>query len=236
MTTTPTPTSDRHAHPAPADDELVDVRDMFVVHTALLREFRLLANAVADANPDHPRHRTALAGHLELLDDLLHHHHAGEDELLWPKLRERVPSAVATVDAVEDQHHQIEDLLHAARHARLQWTTAPCTASAHALGEALERLHQALGAHLDLEERELLPLAAAALTQAEWDAVGEAAVASMAKPALVLAFGMFSYEGDPAVLRRMLASAPLLPRLLLPRIAPRAYARRASRVYGNRRP
>ena len=58
----------------------------------------------------------------------------------------------------------------------------------------------------------------------------------MPKPALALAFGMFTYEGDPVVLRAMLASAPLVPRTLLPLIAPRLYARRARRIHGTARP
>ena len=58
----------------------------------------------------------------------------------------------------------------------------------------------------------------------------------MPKPVLVLAFGMFAYEGDPDVLRAMLSSAPAVPRFVVPRIAPRVYARRARGVHGTRTP
>ena len=47
---------------------------------------------------------------------------------------------------------------------------------------------------------------------------------------------MFAYEGDPQVLAGMLQAAPALPRLLVPLVAPRIYARRASRVHGTSRP
>jgi hypothetical protein len=100
----------------------------------------------------------------------------------------------------------------------------------------LQTLHDLLAEHLDAEERMLLPLAAAVLTDAEWHAIGEAAVAAMPKSTLPLAFGMFAYEADPEVLRDMLATAPPIPRALLPRIAPRVYARRAIRVHGTARP
>ncbi len=53
---------------------------------------------------------------------------------------------------------------------------------------------------------------------------------------LPLAFGMFAYERDPAVLRDMLRTAPALPRFLLPRIAPRVFTRRAVQVHGTPRP
>jgi hypothetical protein len=49
-------------------------------------------------------------------------------------------------------------------------------------------------------------------------------------------FGMFSYEGDPEVLATMLDSAPAPVRVVVPRIAPRIYARHAARVYGTPRP
>jgi hypothetical protein len=47
--------------------------------------------------------------------------------------------------------------------------------------------------------------------------------------------GMFAYEGDPDVLRAMLSPAPAVPRFLVPRIGPRAYARVAHRLYGTPR-
>ena len=47
---------------------------------------------------------------------------------------------------------------------------------------------------------------------------------------------MFMYDGDPDVIRHMLSSAPPLVRALLPRIAPRAYARYCRRVHGTRNP
>ena len=48
---------------------------------------------------------------------------------------------------------------------------------------------------------------------------------------LPLVFGMLMYEGDPEIVATIFAAAPALPRLLMPRLAPRAYARHARRVY-----
>jgi hypothetical protein len=44
---------------------------------------------------------------------------------------------------------------------------------------------------------------------------------------------MIMKDGDPEVIRGILAKAPLVPRLLLPVVGPRAYARYARRVYGS---
>ncbi|WP_375490050.1 hemerythrin domain-containing protein [uncultured Jatrophihabitans sp.] len=216
---------------------LVDVRDMIVVHTAMLREFRLAPAAVRRTHADDRKQATTVAAHLTFLCDMLHHHHAGEDELLWPKLRERVPaSAVQLLDDAEAQHEDIDAALTRTVRLRDAWAAAPTDSARDELASSLDELHAVLSAHLDLEERALLPLAAAKLTPDEWHAAGEAGAKSMGKPALALAFGMFAYEGDPAVLRDMLKAAPAVPRMLLPRVAPRIYARRARRIHGTARP
>ncbi len=210
---------------------------MIVVHTAMLREFRLAPAAVSRVPAGDLRQAKTVDRHLGFVCDLLHHHHEGEDALLWPKLRGRVtPAARAVMDQVEAQHAAIDASLNRVGAARTAWTAAAGAEARDTLAAQLKDLHALLAEHLDLEEQAVLPLAAGALTDAEWHAVGDAAVAAMPKPALALAFGMFTYEGDPEVLRTMLQSAPAVPRLLLPRIAPRLYARRARQVHGTATP
>ncbi len=224
--------------PAGLDEPpLVDVRDMIVVHGALLREFRLLAAAIAALPTDATRRRKAALDHLDHVCGLLHHHHEGEDALLWPLLRDRVGSAGrSAIDEAEAQHAHIDACLQAVVAGRKSWADDPAAARRDALASDLNTLHAVLADHLEFEERRLLPLAAATFSEPEWHAIGEAAVAATPKPVLPLTFGMFAYEGDPTVLRDMLRSAPLVPRLLLPHLAPRVYARRATRVYGTARP
>jgi hypothetical protein len=73
-------------------------------------------------------------------------------------------------------------------------------------------------------------------TAAEWEQMGQHAMNTFQKRLLPLAFGMLMYEGDPAVMRRTLANVSLPARLLMPIIAPRAFSRRARRVYGTATP
>lgn len=224
----PTPDTDR---------DLVDVRDMIVVHTAMLREFRLAPAAVHRTVDGDRRRAKAVSAHIRWICDMLHHHHEGEDELLWPKLRSRVSaSSVSLIDEVEAQHAALDVALTDVGVAREAWAAEPTDSSRDRFAQSLERLFVLLKDHLELEERSLLPLAAAALTFDEWHGIGEAAVASMPKSDLPLTFGMFAYEGDAAVLRDMLQSAPAIPRMLLPKIAPRIYARRCRRIHGTSRP
>lgn len=222
---------------APAERPLVDTRDMLVVHTALLREFRLAPHAVRRVGAGDRRAARTVDRHLGFVADLLHHHHQGEDTLLWPVLRGRLaPQAVEALDRAQAQHAELDAALGALTGARSAWVVAAAEEEREALAVVLERVHRLLADHLELEESVVLPLAAAHLTEAEWHAVGEAAVASMRKPDLALSFGMFAYEGDPHVLKAMLETAPAVPRVVLPRVAPRLYARRARAVHGTARP
>jgi hemerythrin-like domain-containing protein len=226
--------SDRETAP---ERPLTDVRDMIVVHTALLREFRLAPAAVEKVPPGDLRRARIVDEHIGFVCDLLHHHHTGEDELLWPKLRDRVPDAAQSVlDAVESQHGAIEGALDDVTAARSAWVATPGTSTGGTLSAALRRLHSLLTEHLDLEERAVLPLAASHVTTPEWRELGEVAVAAMPKAKAPLTFGMFAYEGDPAVLKDMLSVAPPVPRMLLPHLAPRVYGRRAKLVHGTRTP
>lgn len=224
--------------PAATDERpLVDVRDMIVVHTAMLREFRLAPSCVARVPAGAHRATRRANAHLGLLGDLLHHHHAGEDELLWPPLRAVLSAdGQARLDEAEAQHADIDAALRLVHNARHRWTQAGDDSTRDQLIAALHHLHKLLVVHLDAEERDLVPLAAAHLTPGQWAAVGEAGAASIPKSKMLLVFGMLAYEGDPDILTAMLHSAPLPAKAIVPLLAPRVYARYAKRIHGTPRP
>lgn len=216
---------------------LVDVRDMVVVHTAMLREFRLAPQAVGRVPAGAHRAARRVDAHLGLMCNLLHHHHASEDELLWPPLRPVLPhSGLAYLDEAEAQHAGIDRALDQVSASRHCWKHLVDDDSRDELMASLLLLYGLLAEHLDTEERTLLPLAAAHLTQAQWAAIGAAGAAAVPKSKLLLVFGMFAYEGDPDVIAEMLRSAPPPARKIVPLIAPRIYARHAARIYGTARP
>ncbi|MEV5174323.1 hypothetical protein AB0L10_25340 [Streptomyces flaveolus] len=86
------------------------------------------------------------------------------------------------------------------------------------------------------EEEQVLPLARKHVTAAEWKQIGEHGMAETPKRELPLVFGMAMYEGDPAVIKAVLAGAPLPVRLLVPVIGRRRYAAHAKRVHGTPTP
>ncbi|RAN99872.1 hypothetical protein GUI43_05901 [Micromonospora noduli] len=216
-------------------EAMADVRDMYMAHSALRREFSLLPQLVRDVTPGDTTRAEVVGGHAEMLCHILHLHHEGEDLLLWPRLLERGGAeAAAIVPTMEAQHHAIEDA-HAAVLALLpQWRRT--ARGGEQLADALEQLRAALIEHMALEESEILPLAQRHVTAREWMQLGEHGMSKSPKKQLPLAFGLAMYEGDPEVVKAVLAHAPLPARLLMPIIAPRLFASHAKRVHGTATP
>jgi hemerythrin-like domain-containing protein len=212
----------------------VDTREMIAVHSAFRREFGLAPGLVRGVAPGDVQRAGVVADHLELIGSFLHHHHAGEDKLLWPKLLERVPAELApTVELMERQHEGVHEVIEEMNAALGRWRTGAAETDRDQLAGALDRLHALLVEHLAAEEQHILPLASRSLTEEEWGELGKDGMAAQEKNKLPMIFGMIMKDGDPEVIKGMLANAPLVPRLLLPFIGPRAYASYARRVYGS---
>jgi hemerythrin-like domain-containing protein len=211
----------------------VDTREMIAVHSAFRREFGLAPGLVRGVAPGDVQRAGVVADHLELIGSFLHHHHAGEDKLLWPKLLERVPAELApTVELMERQHEGVHEVIEEMNAALGRWRAGAAETDRDQLAGALDRLHALLVEHLAAEEQHILPLASRSLTEEEWGELGKDGMAAQEKNKLPMIFGMIMKDGDPEVIKGMLANAPLVPRLLLPFIGPRAYASYARRVHG----
>jgi hemerythrin-like domain-containing protein len=221
---------------APTPATAADTRDMLIVHAAFRREFRLASALVSGVADGDVARAGVVAAHIKLLIDLLHIHHGGEDRLLWPRLRQRIPDGDARVlEIMEGQHEGIDADLRSLSQPLTSWGRHAGRQDRDRVAQVLTDLHSRLEEHLRDEEEQLLPLAERHLTPSEW---GELAEEIKKVPArqLPIAFGMVMYEGDPDVVANILAEAPLLPRLVMPRVAPRAYARYARRVHGSATP
>ncbi|GIG02908.1 hemerythrin domain-containing protein [Catellatospora citrea] len=219
----------------PTSQPMADVRDMYMVHTFLSREFGLLPQLVRDVAPGDTARAEVVGSHAALLCSILHKHHEGEDLHLWPRLQERAAAqAAAIVPRMEAQHHAIEAVNTVILALLPQWRRT--AHNGDGLADALEQLHSVLMEHMALEEQEILPLAASHLTAAEWKLLGEHSMSDTPKKHLPVAFGMAMYEADPDVIKTVLAGAPLPARLLMPFIGPRVYAAHAKRVHGTATP
>ncbi|WP_203979722.1 hemerythrin domain-containing protein [Planotetraspora silvatica] len=216
---------------------MADIRDMYMAHILMRREFGLAAGVVRAVDGGDVSRAELVADHIALIAGVLHGHHAAEDALLWPKLLDRGSDEVATVVHLMEGHHETIDAAYQEIRKELgPWRADADVAHRDALADALERLNSVLVEHTALEERHILPLAEKYITAAEWQELGTQAMNDVPKKKLPLAFGMAMYEGDPEVIKEVLRFAPFMARLTMPFVGPRVYASYAKRLYGTATP
>lgn len=201
----------------------IDVRDMKIVHETFRNAFSEGARLVR-ANPTpSPARVTFLADHCDFGLGMLHHHHASEDELLYPLLIERAGDQAEMIETVEHQHEEVTGAIDAATEATRAWRSSPSVETGNAMADALEALNTTLQPHLDDEENKVVPLAAVTLTEAEWEAVGEHSRAQIPKDKMAVAFGMLLEPLDEADRTYMKQQLPAPVRLLYPLLIQRPW-------------
>jgi hypothetical protein len=149
-----------------------------------------------------------MADHVDFGLTMLHHHHEGEDEILYPLLVERAPDHAARTEQIDQEHQAVKGAIDAARAACAKWRAAPTSESAEALATSLDQVNAALLPHLDNEEREIVPLAAVTVTQEEWNAMAKHGIASIPNNKKLIAFGMILEPLNPTDRAYMLSNVP----------------------------
>jgi hypothetical protein len=141
---------------------------MGIVHAALQRDLARAADAVSRQPPPGDAQRIAIARHVATMMAFLHDHHHGEDAWLWPTMRRLAPAASDLLDQMDADHLAIAADLEAVSAAAADY--AKSAAGREALADALRDLRVSLDPHLRREEDEMMPIVAATLTKAQWDA------------------------------------------------------------------
>jgi hemerythrin-like domain-containing protein len=171
-------------------EEPIDVRDMAIVHRTFRTAYDEAARLVRAAPVPSPERVTFLADHVDFSINMLNIHHDGEDELLYPKLIERVPDQAGMTEEVGHEHELVKTALDDASGACAGWREQPSAERGEALAESLDQLNLVSQHHLDDEEQKVVPLAAVTLSQQEWDALGKHSVARIPRNKRPIAFGM----------------------------------------------
>ncbi len=124
-------------------------------------------------------------------------------------LTERAPDEAEMVREVADQHAAVDSSIGQIRELLAAWRESPDAAAQGALADSFENLTEVVSAHLDDEERLVVPLVAVTLKQDEWNALGEHARASIPQEQIFLVFGMLLEPVDDD--ERAFVLAPLPP-------------------------
>jgi hemerythrin-like domain-containing protein len=150
----------------------IDLTTFRVLHRALVRDARLLAT-VSAAWAERPsltaEQLRSVANYLDQYLALLHHHHDGEDRLIWAAVAESGERDAARLGALTEDHRALDPLLVRIPQTLRQLAARP---DDHSLAEGLARdtalLANLLERHIDVEERDLFPAITTLVTPARW--------------------------------------------------------------------
>jgi hypothetical protein len=188
--------------------KLCDTRDMVIVHRMFRRECALLPKLVAAVGGGDLARVRAVAGHAGEVLDMLHHHHVGEDELLWPRLSARTRIHADVLSRMDSQHQGLAVLLEHAATSFTAWQHAPTAPATAALTTLLEQLSAGLNEHFDEEEAAVLPVVERVVTAAEYQEVGQRGLVSIPLTRRLVVLG---YLLEGATLRNKPTSWPPYP-------------------------
>lgn len=212
--------------------ERVDTWDMVVVHRYFRREFALLPELVRGVAARDGKHALLVGDWVAELITSLHHHHTGEDELLWPVLLQRVTLAAELVFRMEAQHVRVSTLLDSAAALLPAWQGGAEVDVRDRLAAVLAEVAGLLDEHLDEEEQQILPLVEKHLTTAEWAELGDRGKDSMPKggrKALVVLAAIL-LDASPQERTRFLKMLPLPVRTLYRVAGQRTYRAAINRL------
>ncbi|MFI5642134.1 hemerythrin domain-containing protein [Streptomyces goshikiensis] len=211
-------------------------REMAMIHQVFRRESRLLAELVQDVPAADTARARVLAEHWRQYTIGLHAHHTGEDEMLWPVLLPHLDLDAEQVLAMEAQHRDLTDGIAEVQVLMDRWQAGASAEDRDEVAEALRRHHRHLCAHLDEEEREVMPLVALHVTEKDWHAVGERGLAETPRKRLMIALGAILEDCSPEERRAFLGRLPVPARVLWKLLGQRQYHRETARIRGRRTP
>ncbi len=144
-----------------------ETSDMIAVHRALLGSLDAAPTLVAKAIED-PERTDAVGSFFENVLEFLHVHHAGEDELIYPRLEERCAGNKAVLERIDEQHTLLYEPMEVAAAAIDAWRVDRSEERGRSVVDAIGTVDQTLRPHLSEEEVTVLPLASAWMSPEEW--------------------------------------------------------------------
>ena len=139
------------------DSERADLIGFTLTHSLLRNELPRLAAAMA-GRPTSATEEHVVEDHVRLVMDHLVRHHQEEDDFHWPLLVSRAPRAARLLALLEAEHSEMDQLVDGVRDRDLPRRTRAA---------AMSHLSELVLAHLEEEDRSVVPLLAMHVTAAE---------------------------------------------------------------------
>lgn len=212
-----------------------DAFDMAIAHRVFRNELHAIPGLVRGVAGGDTAHSAVVAAHLDLVSAALHHHHAAEDELIWPKLRARAPASIDAVTRMERAHRSISEADATIKPILTSWARSADARLAAQLAEAVTELSTRVDEHLADEERNIVPLINEHITDEEWHQCSArgAEFASRKNLRLGLVLGGLTFDASTAgEARRILAHIPLPQRIPIRLLARRTLRRYRAELHG----
>jgi hemerythrin-like domain-containing protein len=139
---------------------------MLLAHRAMVRDLERVTAAAGELaqSPD-PGRAAALRTYVDRLFQVIEHHHQGEDDHLWPRLREQGADTEA-LELLSTEHEELAEALHTWHDVSRR--LGEDDRAAAELAASTREVHRRLGTHAADEERELAGRLAPALDAAVW--------------------------------------------------------------------
>jgi len=211
-----------------------DTREMIVVHNTFRRGFGDLPGLIRGVAAGDSARAHVIAGFYAEIATSLHHHHTGEDELLWPKLLTRVDVDQAFVLRAEEQHERVADLLERGEPLATAFAGSGDARARERFAELADELNAALCEHMADEERYVLPLVERFITVAGWRELADRGRAGIPKDRLLIQVGWILDGLDEHERREFLSHLPLAARIAWRLVGKRQYGNEVARIYGGR--
>ncbi|BCJ47846.1 hypothetical protein GCM10010168_22050 [Actinoplanes ianthinogenes] len=208
-------------------------QEMILIHRVFRREASQLQQYVGAVRPGDVARARQLAGVLREYIGGLHHHHSGEDELIWPLLHERARIHDDLVRLMEEQHEALDGTLGEIERVLPGWEAAAAEAERDALVAALAEHQRVLHRHLGDEETLVMPLVEEYLTLPEWERVGKNGLEGMPKEKVFLALGAILEDASAAERAEFMKKVPLAGRIAWKLIGQRQYRTWRASVRGS---
>jgi len=140
------------------------------------------------------------------------------------------------IGMMESQHAEIHRVIGTLDGQLASWAAEPTTAHRDALADTCDSAYALLEEHLGAEERDILPVAARAISQAEWDEIGERAMGALPKDKRMLILGTIRYWAPREQSAAVASDIPRPVRPFVAAMADRAFRKEAVAVHGTARP